>query len=88
MHKRMLYKKLVGLNFIHNKNPVILISIIGLLVFLFLIQFLFIFKVFMILASIALGIKLWDKRHTFFQKNGMYFSEACSKLFHNEIFVT
>ena len=64
----MLYKKLVGLNFIHNKNPVILISIIGLLVFLFLIPFLFIFKVFMILASIALGIKLWDKRHTFFQK--------------------
>ena len=68
MDKRNLYKKLMRLDFIHTKNPVVLISIIGLLVFLFLIPFLFILKVFLILASIALGLKLWDKRHTFFQK--------------------
>jgi hypothetical protein len=68
MDKWKMYKKLVHFKNVHNKNYIILTAIIGVLFFLFLLPMFFIFKVFMTLASIALGVRLWDKWHTFFQK--------------------
>lgn len=62
-----MFEKLLRLNFVKNKNNIFYI-LSALSIFIFLIPFTFILKLFLLLASAILGVSLWIKRETFFPK--------------------